>query len=82
MKLRVRIATAVLILAVSSLSGVSVGCYGALCALVGDDAPGQCSDCLTKFESCGALIDPPCCDHLRCKRAPVSGVSRCMGGWD
>jgi hypothetical protein len=61
--IRTRTAAFRLILAVSSLNGVSVAC-SALCSMYG---PGHtCAACLTELQACGARGDLACCDGLQC----------------
>jgi hypothetical protein len=75
MKLRTRIHTTLLILAVSNLSGVSVGC-SVLCPMFGTGY--ECRRCLTEQQECGARGDPDCCEGLRCEHDLETSTSRCV----
>lgn len=75
MKIRIRITTALLILSVSGLSSVSVGC-SVLCSMSG--VGNQACGCLTELRECGAPGDSACCDGLECEYDIETDSRRCV----
>ena len=74
MKIRARLTIAALILAVSGLSGVSVGC-SILCSMAGSDD--QACGCLTELRECGTP-GVTCCDGLECAYDIETDSRRCV----